>query len=288
MANSPKEFHRPENWPEAHQLLNRTEVHTVPYTISPRPTALQDYEADAFVDLEKLQSSFIQVKENGRVHIGALTTLQDIYQSELIKTQAGGVLAEAAYLSATLGLRNLATVAGTISNPENPPDVPLVLLAFDAVLTVQKAENQTRVIPLHEWMKNCDHALQPGEVILEVSFAPQEKTSGALARVSRTPRDKAIVAAAAVLLVENGVCSQVGLALAGANPSVVRLFDAESLLTGQVLSNDLLDKAAALAEQQIDPVGDYRGSEDYRTAMSAVLTRRALSSAIKTDLEAKQ
>ena len=127
MSNPSKEFHRPDNWPKAHQLLNRSDVHTVPYTISPRPTALNDYDADAFIDLEKLQSSYIQIKDDGRVHIGALTTLQELYLSELLKNMAGGVLNEAAYLSATLGLRNLATIAGTIINPENPPDVPLVL-----------------------------------------------------------------------------------------------------------------------------------------------------------------
>lgn len=283
MSNPSKEFHRPDNWPQAHSLLNRSDVHTVPFTVSPRPTALSDYDADAFVDLEKLQSSYIQIKDDGRVHIGALTTLQDLYLSELVKTLAGGVLAEAAYLSATLGLRNLATIAGTISNPENPPDVPLVLMALDAVVVVQQAQDQTRQVVLQEWMTDCAAALLPGEVILEVSFPDPSGASGALARVSRTPRDKAIVAAVAVLTLENGVCSKAGVSLAGCNPTVVRLEQVERLLKGQLLSEALLDQASVLAAQQAAPLPDYRGSAEYRTAMATVLTRRALSMAEKID-----
>ncbi|MDO9086773.1 MAG: FAD binding domain-containing protein [Anaerolineaceae bacterium] len=276
-----KEFHRPETWSKAHQLLNRSDVHTVPLTVSPRPTALNDRDADAFVDLEKLSLQYIQIGEDNRVHIGAMTTLQDLYLSDLIKTQASGILSEAAYLSATHGLRNLASIAGTLTDPENPPDVPLVLLSLDSIVTVQKEENQIRLVALHEWMKDCNNVLLPGEVILEVSFPMHAAAKGALVRVSLTPRDKAIVAVAAVLSVENAVCSHAGLALAGSNPTVVRLLDAESLLRDKALSVELFDQCASLAEKQADPIGNYRGSVAYRTAMASVLTRRALHQAYK-------
>ncbi len=49
-----REFHRPENWQKAHQLLKRSDVNSVAVHVSPRPTALDDIQADAFIDLEKL------------------------------------------------------------------------------------------------------------------------------------------------------------------------------------------------------------------------------------------
>ena len=278
-----KEFHRPESWSKAHELLKRSDVPTIPLTIGPRPTALLDLEADAVVDLEKLHLNYIKQGEDGRVHIGAMTTLQDVYLSDLLKEQASGILVEAAYFSATLGLRNLATMAGAITNPENPPDIPLALMAMDAKVTVQKDEGQTREVALSEWMKDCSKVLLPGEIILEVSFATQSNFKGALVRINRTPRDKAIVAAAAVLQLERDTCIQAGVALAGANPNPVRLTEVEKLLTGKTLSPDLLDQAASFAEKQAQPVGDYRGSASYRTAMAAVLTKRALTQAIKAN-----
>lgn len=276
-----KEFHRPENWSNAHQLLKRSDVHTIPLTVGPRPTALNDIDAEALVDLEKLQLNYIKLGEDGRVHIGAMSTLQDLYLSDLLKEQANGILVEAAYFSATLGLRNLATLAGAITYPENPPDISLVLMALDAVVTVQKDEKQTRKVALVEWMKDCSEVLLPGEVIREVSFASTSNVEAALVRINRTPRDKAIVAAAAVLQVENDVCIKAGVVLAGANPTPIRLQEVESLFTGKTLSPELFDQAATLAEKQAKPVGDYRGSITYRKAMAAVLTKRALIEARK-------
>ncbi|MBW6473193.1 MAG: FAD binding domain-containing protein [Anaerolineaceae bacterium] len=275
-----KEFHRPDNWSKAHQLLKRSDVQTVPLVVGPRPIALDDRAGDAFVDLEKLHLNYIQLGEDGIVHIGAMVTLQDIYQSELVKSQAGGVLTEAAYFSATLGLRNLASLAGTITNAENPPDVPLALMALDAVVTVQKDENQTHQVALHEWMKDCTKVLLPGEAILEVGFPAQPTASGALVRINRTPRDKAILAAVAVLYIDNGLCSKASVSLAGANPAPVRLLEVETLLKGKSLTSELLAQAAQLAENQAQPLGDYLGSVVYRTAMASVLTKRAISQAM--------
>jgi CO/xanthine dehydrogenase FAD-binding subunit len=276
-----KEFHRPDNWSKAHQLLKRSEINTVPLTVGPRPTALINLSADAFVDLEKLQLNYIKLGEDGSVHIGAMATLQDIYQSEMIKSQAGGVLTEAAYFSATLGLRNLASVAGTITDPENPADVSLVLMALNAVVTVQKDENQTRQVSMHEWMKDCTKVLLPGEAILEVSFPAQPKASGALVRINRTPRDKAIVAAVAILQITNGICSEASVSLAGSNPVPVRLQEVEKLLTGKSLTNELFTQAGSIASKQADPISNYLGSVTYRTSMASVLTQRALQQALK-------
>ena len=276
-----KEFHRPDSWSKAHQLLKRSDLHTVPLTVGPRPTALNDLSADAFVDLEKLHLTTIKQGEDGSIHIGAMATLQDIYCSELIKSQASGVLTEAAYFSATLGLRNLASLAGTITNAENPPDISLVLMAMDAVVMVQKDENQTRQVPLQEWMKDCTNVLLPGEAILEVSFQAQPQATGALVRVNRTPRDRAIVAAAAVLHFDNGVCSKACVTLAGCNPTPVRLQAVDALLSGQVCNEELFNQAGSIAEQQAQPLADYRGSVPYRKAMACVLTKRALQQAFK-------
>jgi CO/xanthine dehydrogenase FAD-binding subunit len=193
----------------------------------------------------------------------------------MIKSQAGGVLTEAAYFSATLGLRNLASVAGTITDPENPADVSLVLMALNAVVTVQKDENQTRQVSMHEWMKDCTKVLLPGEAILEVSFPAQPKASGALVRINRTPRDKAIVAAVAILQITNGICSEASVNLAGSNPVPVRLQEVEKLLTGKSLTNELFTQAGSIASKLADPIGNYLGSVTYRTSMASVLTQRA-------------
>jgi CO/xanthine dehydrogenase FAD-binding subunit len=51
------------------------------------------------------------------------------------------------------------------------------------------------------------------------------------------------------------------------------------LLTGQALDEDTISAAAARAAQLVQPIGDFRGSAEYRRAMVAVLSERALHEA---------
>jgi carbon-monoxide dehydrogenase medium subunit len=59
-------------------------------------------------------------------------------------------------------------------------------------------------------------------------------------------------------------------------PTIVRAEDAERFLTGKVLRPDVRERAAELAAQTITPIGDIRGSAEYRRYMTAALTQRAL------------
>lgn len=281
-----KEYHRPESWIKAHQLLNRPDVRSAPLLIGPRPAAPADLDVDALIDLQKLQLDLIQKGQDNRIHLGALTTLQALYESELLKAEAGGILNEAARISATLGIRNLANIAGVIVHPDGPQDVILVLMALDAMVVIQQGEGQTRHVPLHEWIAAEKTAQKRSDIIIEVNFPSRPEAMGSLARVGRTPRDLAIVAAAAVMEVRDGVIRRTGLAVAGATPIPARLLKVEELLTGKPVSTAWLDEAAGMVEKQADPQGDYRGSVEYRRAMAGVLCRRALAAACQPAEEA--
>lgn len=281
MSVRSKEYHRPKDWANVHELLGRSDVPTVPLAISPKPVGLTDQKAEAFVDLENLQLRYIRKNEDNRICLGAMTTLQELYESEILQKEASGILAQAAHYSASLGIRNLASLAGLVGALDNPQDVVIALEALDAVVVIQKSAEQRRQLPLYEYITSGAQVLNPGELIVEINFPAALKASGGLARLGRTPRDHAMVAAAAVLEVEENTARRVGLALAGANPFAVRLFDVEKLLLGKSLSAELLVKASEMAEKQAVPQGDYRGSAPYRQAMAGVLTRRALEMAWK-------
>ena len=154
-------------------------------------------------------------------------------------------------------------------------------MVLDAVVTVQKDENQTREVKIHEWMKDCSNVLLPGEVIQQVRFPVQPESLAALVRVNRTPRDKAIVATAAVVQIKDNTCVKANIALAGTNPSPVRLEEAEALLVGKALTEELFNSVAELAEKQAQPLEDYLGSVVYRKAMAGVLTKRVLTQALQ-------
>jgi CO/xanthine dehydrogenase FAD-binding subunit len=50
------------------------------------------------------------------------------------------------------------------------------------------------------------------------------------------------------------------------------------------LNADLIREAAALASQECSPIGDLRGSEEYKRAIVMTLVRRATDAAYKKAL----
>jgi carbon-monoxide dehydrogenase medium subunit len=59
-------------------------------------------------------------------------------------------------------------------------------------------------------------------------------------------------------------------------PTPLRAVSAESVLSGQKLSAELINQAAQRASEEISPITDVRASADYRKRMTVVVVRRAL------------
>jgi CO/xanthine dehydrogenase FAD-binding subunit len=262
-----RQFHRPADRAEA---VKRLRQGAVPLMLSPRAAPLEAMEAEAVLDLSRLNLSYVLERE-GRIHIGSQTPLQALVESPLIQALAGGILSQAAMLAAGLGMRNVASVAGALVAGDGPPEVHLALLALDANAILLGEE--TRPSPL------SDLDLSLAGSLADVSVAIDQRAAGSLQRVARTPRDRAIVAAAAVLGRQGGQCTYARLAVAGASSAPVRIRQAEQLLEGSDYSEVHLGPVVAAAASTPNSPSDYRGSAAYRQAMAARLARRALHEA---------
>jgi CO/xanthine dehydrogenase FAD-binding subunit len=107
------------------------------------------------------------------------------------------------------------------------------------------------------------HALPPHSVVSS-------------AFVSRTPADAPIINAAAMMtLHENGMIANAGAAVCGASATPVLFLDLK-ILDGEPLDEASIDHAVRSVPVQVNPVGDYLGSADYRREMARVCVRRAL------------
>lgn len=101
------------------------------------------------------------------------------------------------------------------------------------------------------------------------------------AHVARTSSDEPIVAAFAVLRMNGGAVEVARVALTGVWSEAVRLAAAADGLIGGSLSRDRILDVAAAVEREVEPVGDYLGSEAYRRAMAGVVARRALQACLE-------
>ncbi len=276
-----RDFQRPTDWNSALDLLGSNDAAAFPLLTGPKPSELPAGEGEVAVDLSRLGLAYIN-SESGEVRIGALTPLQALADSTTLASDAQGLLLQAARLVAHPGLRRIATLGGSLLSPGGPPEVLLALLCLEARVVTRSKAHPHRETPLTEFLSRA-HGLAAGELLVEVRYAPPAgKTSGsALERIGRTPRDEAILAAAAVLTADGGVMRSVRVALAGASPLPRRLPKVESLLEGQAPSETLLQTAAQTATEASNPVPDYRAGDEYRRAMAGVLARRVVAAAWK-------
>ena len=71
------------------------------------------------------------------------------------------------------------------------------------------------------------------------------------------------------------------IALAAVAPIPLYVEAAGAALAGKAISDEVIDQAAAIAQETAKPIDDMRGTAVYRKHLVAVLTRRTLALAIE-------
>lgn len=268
------EIHKPKTIEEAIKLLRQP--HTVALAGGTQLIAKKSKEVQAVVDLSALNLGYIRDK-SGAAAIGATTTLADVNDSPILRAAANGVLAQAAHRTAASILRNQATVAGTLISEPNGI-FAVTLLALDALIVC--VGDKTTEMPVADFISQLPQF--KGALVTEIVIPARSLSKrAALETVARTPSDKPIVSVCACAEIlrsaqNDRVARDVRIALGGVAESAVRAARAEKELEGKRLSDEEIEKAAALASQGLSPRGDYRGSVVYRKEMAVVLTRRAV------------
>jgi carbon-monoxide dehydrogenase medium subunit len=91
----------------------------------------------------------------------------------------------------------------------------------------------------------------------------------------------AVVGAGVALTIQDGMVTHAAVAITALAPTIHRVAEAETALVGTDGSSpDAVEAAANAAASAARPIGDVRASADYRRAMAAVITRRAIQAAL--------
>jgi carbon-monoxide dehydrogenase medium subunit len=110
---------------------------------------------------------------------------------------------------------------------------------------------------------------------------PDDRTAGSYQKVERKVGDFATAAAAVqISLGADGTIRQAGIALSAAGPCAVRVAEAERLLAGQKPTADAIRAAADAASRRSEPLGDLRGSVEFKKHLAGVLVSRGLRQAL--------
>lgn len=267
-------FYQPTSLREAVRLLHGGRARVV--AGSTDLALLRDRSVRSLVDIAHLGLDRIR-RDATSYTIGAACTMSALEGSALMRGLADGILARAAATCGSIQIRNMATVGGNLANGSPAADTATPLLALDAAVVLQTRHGRRRMT-LHEFFALPQKRRTNGGLLVELCIPKVKDRAGwSFQKFGRTETDIAIVNAAAGLgITRGGTCAWARVALGAVAPAPMRAEKAEALLVGQVITPELIARAAESVAREVQPISDQRASAEYRREISKVLTRRAL------------
>ena len=241
-------------------------------------------EPTNLIDINGLSDLNYIKEENGCLCIGAMTREATLETSDLV-AEKYPILKDTSEVIADPLVRNMATVGGNIAHGDPANDHPATMVALGAEVVINGPGGilggRERTIAIDDFFKGpLMTALEQNEILTELRIPVNGGKSGAAyKKLERKVGDYAIAGAAAALQFDGDNCSSAGIALTNVGPTPIRATEAQNALIGTSVSSDDIDKAAELAAAASQPVGDHRGSEEYKRAVVKVLTARAVQTA---------
>ncbi len=199
------------------------------------------------------------------IGIGALVTFEEFSHDRLV-LESIPKIQEYMTEIASVQIRNRATLAGNVINASPVGDMTILLLALGADLLMKEGEIE-RTVPLSEFYKGYKKiAKRPGELLTEIRIPkPHSDARINWEKVSkRKYLDIASVNSAAIIRLDQAAILEITLTAGGVAPIPLRLVKAESFLKGKEISAEVIFEASAIAQEEIAPISDVRGSADYK------------------------
>ena len=243
-----------------------------------------DYKAgkldpEVWVDVTRVPELNGIAVENGRLVIGAATTLTSIARSPLVREYFPS-LCQGCGTVGSLQIRNSATLVGNVVSAQPAGDGAMSLAPLDPVFTVLSpdGEREMRMAEMYAGFGRSaiDHSR---ELVTRISIPlPQAGEAASFIRLElRKSLSLPMLNCAAMLRLEEGkvAWSRITMAPVGVGP--VRAAAAEAYLAGKELTDEVMAQAGQLALENANPRSNpLRGSREYRLETLPVLVRRAL------------
>jgi len=217
--------------------------------------------------------------EEGYVVVGSAVTMADLKRDVLI-AKHGQVLQQATTVFANPLVRNRATIGGNLAYGSPAADAAPPLLILDAEIELMSKDAQ-RAVPLKEFITGVRKTVRhPGELVTAIRWPiPPAGTVSVFRKLGLRKADAISVLSIAVMLhpKDTGDCDQVRIALGAVAPTPIRILAAEELLGREPLTPGVITRAAQLASEATQAIGDIRASAAYRKRVVTALVQRLLT-----------
>lgn len=240
------------------------------------------YAPARLVNLRRVPAAaVIEPIADGGLRIGALATIADVERSPLVRERYP-ILAAACHVVANIRIRNMATLGGNVAHADYQSDPPTALVALDAEVELLSIAG-TRRLPIRDFLFGTyETALEHGEVLAAILLPPQPvgRRGTYLKFTTRSSEDRPCAGVAVMLSAQDGVCDRLRVVIGAISPTPVVIEAAETLASGQLLTDALIDEIGHEAAGAVDPIEDLRGPAPYKRHLAGVLAARAIRSTL--------
>jgi CO/xanthine dehydrogenase FAD-binding subunit len=232
-----------------------------------------------WIDLSRAAKDFSAIERDGdRIRVGGAATMTDLRRSALL-SRACPMVGQAAATVGALQIQNRATVAGNIVNASPAGDTLPVWLALNAEVELATAAG-TRTVRYDEFSPGYRTTVRrPDELLTAVVFRPLAPGTRVLFRKVGTRAAQAIskVVLAAAATEDRGRWEDVRLAFGSMAATPARAGSAEAAATGEPISLETGEMAAARIGDDVSPIDDVRSTAAYRLHVARNLVREFLA-----------
>ena len=248
-----KEYKRPESLKEAYALITNNKKAML--VAGGAYLRLQRREVPLAVDLDGLGLDYI-IEENNYLKIGAMTTLRSVEVNEYCKDELSGVLSKMVKQVASLQLRNIVTIGGSVCGKYSFSDLLPALIVLNTTLRFYKAGEISVEDFLADELKN--------DILLEIIIDLDQKAN--VKYLKKTYKEYSLINVA--LAKKDG---KYRIAV-GARPGR----GAYAKLASKILTTEKdIEKTCEILIDELAFNDDYRVGGDYRKSIAQALLKEA-------------
>lgn len=274
------QYHQPKSLAQALTILNGFDGQIIAGGTDVFPSIKQGERPRHLLDVTAIDGlSDIDVQHD-HVRIGAAASWTKIVRTQL--PPAFDALKQAALEIGSIQIQNAGTIAGNLCNASPAADSVPPLLALDALVELARADGQTRVLKLSDFITGVRQtAKRADEIVTSIIVpTPMEQERSYFHKLgSRAYLVISISMVAVNLVVDEttGLISNARIAVGACSPVAQRLPELEAFMVGQSPQNLVIDDQFLAP---LSPIDDVRATRAYRLDAVKEQCLRAIQRAV--------
>jgi carbon-monoxide dehydrogenase medium subunit len=224
--------------------------------------------------------SAIATGPDGHLTIGAMAPLAVVERSAEV-ARVAPVIPRAMRRLSNIRVRNVATIGGNLAHGDPHMDLPPVLIALGAEISVIGPKGERNIAVEDLFAGYFETVLAKNELIAALRIPPQGKSRAAYLKVTTgSAEDWPALGVAVALDADGGTIKSARVVVSAATEKAARLKTAEQALAGGTVDDKTLARAGDAAADEAECISDVRGSAAYKRELIRVYVGRAVRQAI--------